>query len=134
MTYIISAILLFLFYHFFNIQLGKWNVAIVKNRIATGNKKQIEHFWWFTGYLILCAPMYWILNIWFALSLLPLHLSIFAVAYNHFMGFLPFNLSHTSNAITDKTLIKIGFNDLEWPCIISEVLAVALFIISLFHL
>jgi len=134
MTYKISAILLFILYHYLNIQIGKWNAAIVKKRKEKGNKKQIEHGWWFLGYLIVCAPQYWLVNIWFALSLIPLHLSIFAVAYNKYSGISPFNLSLTTDAITDQTLVKMGFTSLEWPCVIAEVVAGVLFVISLISL
>lgn len=131
MNYYISAIIIFALYHYLNIQLGRWNVSIVKKRKAAGKKNQIEHGWWFLGYLIICAPQYWLINLWFALSLIPLHLSIFAVAYNHFIGLLPFNLSKTSDAITDRMLVRMGFNDMEWPCIIAESVSLILFIVSL---
>jgi len=134
MIKIIGGIGIFLAYHLVNYILGEWNAHIVKQRIKKDNRHQIEHFAWFAGYCIICAPQYWVFNIWFAMALMPIHLSIFAPAYNHFRGLAPFNLSLTTTSILDRTLVKIGCKDLETACFVAEFISVGLFIISLFKL
>ncbi len=126
-------IIIFVLYHFVNIGLGKWNAVIVQHRIDSGNPKQIEHFWWGLMYGALCLPWYWVYghNFMYVLALVPLHLSIFAPAYNSYRGLARFNLSKTSKAITDKTLVKMGFKSMEIPCAIAEVISIILLLISI---
>lgn len=130
----VNAILIFIAYHAINIPLAFWNVQIVISRIGKGDKRQINHFLWAAGYLLICVPQYFLFNIWFAVAVVIPHLSIFAPAYNHYRGFAPFNLSRTSNSMTDRILVKMGFKDIEGICILAEILAIALFTISLYHL
>ena len=73
---IISAIIFFLGYHGLNILIANWNVNTVIDRMAKGNRRQIEHFWYGLGYLIICLPMYCIANIWFVLAVIPLSAQI----------------------------------------------------------
>jgi hypothetical protein len=129
---IFESIGIFVLYHVANYLLGIWNAQIVATRIKKDNRHQIEHFAWFAGYCLICAPQYWIFNFWFVLALMPIHLSIFAPAYNHGRHLAPFNLSRTSTSILDRTLVKIGCNDLELACFVAELIAVVVFIFSLF--
>jgi len=128
-------IIIFVVYHFVNIFLGWQNKQVVQKRLNHKDLRQIEHFAWGAMYGALCLPWYWIpghgWGIWYVLALVPLHLSVFAPAYNDYRGLAPFNLSLTSKSIIDKTLVKMGFKTLEWPCLISEVLAAILLTISI---
>src|SRR4029077_20283266 len=113
-------VIFFVVYHGINIFLGWWNAAIVQRRIDSGNKKQIEHFYWALMYAALCVPWYWAFGPWYVLALGLLHLSIFGPAYNAYRGIYRFNLSKTTTSAIDRTLLKMGFKTLEWPCIIAE--------------
>jgi hypothetical protein len=125
-------ILLYASYHAANILIAKWNVHTVFTRMANGNPKQIEHFWYFAGYCLICAPQVYLVNLWLAGSVLCLHGSIFPVAYNCYRGLAPFNLSKISKSKYDKLLVRIGFKDMEAPCIIAELASLILFTFSLF--
>lgn len=124
---------IFLVYHGINILLAWQNKQIVQKRLNHKDLRQIEHFWWGLMYGALCLPWYWIhgYGIWYVLALVPLHLSIFAPAYNDYRGLETFNLSKSSKAILDRTLVKMGFKSLEWPCFIAEVLSIILLLISI---
>lgn len=129
----LNITLIYIAYHIANILIAKWNAVIVANRIKRGNPKQIEHGWYFIGYVVLCAPMYWFINIWFAGAVLCLHGSVFPVAYNLLRGITPFNLSKTSKSKYDRTLVRIGFKDMEIPDFAAEFVSALLFTISLFQ-
>lgn len=134
MNQIIWAIVAFVGYHGLNVFLGWWNVEIVMSRIVQGNKKQIEHGWWLFGYLVVCLPMEWAFNSWFALSVMLLHASIFPVSYNLFKGMPPFYLSKSTTSAFDRAMVKAGLKSSEVINLISEVVAIILFTISLFNL
>lgn len=128
----LSIIGIYAGYHVANILIAKWNAHTVAVRTRKGNPKQIEHFWYFVGYCLICAPQYWLVNAWFAEAVLVLHGSIFPIAYNSFRHLAPFNLSKTSKSKYDKFLVRIGFKDMEIPDFAAEFISALLFTISLF--
>ena len=125
---------IYLGYYLVNILIAEWNAVVVADRTRKGNPKQIEHFAYFIGYCALCAPQIWLVNWWFAGAVFCLHGSIFPVAYNLFRPDVPpFNLSKTSKAKYDRTLVKIGFKSMEIPDMAAELISLLLFTFSLFQ-
>lgn len=122
---------IFLAWHGINIFIAWQNKQIVQKRIDHKDLTQIEHFWWGFGYLLICLPFYWVFNLWFALALIPLHLSIFPVAYNDYRGLTPFNLSKTSKAITDKIMVRLGLQNTLLVNFGAEALSLILLFLSL---
>lgn len=108
-----------------NIVVAESNDSTRRRRIANKNPKQIEHFWYALGYLLLCGiPFYISRNWWELFSLLLLHLSIFPCAYNLFSGNPLFHLSPTSNAITDRFMRWCRLKSTEEVNIISFCLSI----------
>jgi len=128
----IWIIVLYAAYHVVNIIIARINADTVQRRIDNRDAKQIEHGWWFIGYVAICTPMGCAVNWWFAGAVFCLHGSIFPVAYNLCRGITPFNLSKTSKAFYDRTLVKIGFKDMEVPDFAAELISLVLFTFSLF--
>lgn len=112
--------------------LAEWNDAIRRRRIAKGNPKQIEHFWWAAGYGIPCGVIWYISRSWLEVgSLALLHISIFPVAYNHFAEQPAFHLSRTSKAFSDRFMVWIGLKSTEAVNIPAFALSIALTIIQI---
>ena len=128
----IWIIVLYSAYHVVNIIIARINADTVQRRIDNRDAKQIEHGWWFLLYVVLCVPMGWAVNWWFVGAVLCLHGSVFPVAYNSFRHLAPFNLSKTSKAVYDRTLVKMGFKDMEIPDFAAEFVSALLFTVSLF--
>lgn len=121
------VIVIWLLFMLINSLIAESNDQTRRNRIKKGNKRQIEHFWYGLGYGILCLiPFYISRNWWELISLLLLHISVFPVAYNVFGGLKPFNLSTTSDAITDKIMVKLGLKTTKWVNIITLILSIGL--------
>lgn len=117
-----------------NIAVAKWNDRVRRIRIRIGNPKQIEHFWYGLGYCLLCGALFYKSRNWAQLgSILLLHISVFTVAYNRFSDNPAFNLSKTTKALTDKTLVKIGLKSYAPVAIPAFAVSLALFILQLFH-
>lgn len=115
-----------------NIGIAEWNDSVRRARIANKNPKQIEHFWYGLGYVLLCGIPFYISRNWFELgSLVLLHLSVFPVAYNRFADLPAFHLSSTSSSITDKLMVKIGLKSTEEVNIISFCLSILLVVIQI---
>jgi len=103
-----------------NIGIAEWNDSTRRRRIANKNPKQIEHFWYALGYLLLCGiPFYISRNWWELASLLLLHPSVFNTAFNIFSGKPSFYLSPSSQSLFDRTLIRMGFKSTEEVSIIT---------------
>lgn len=125
------AIFIFALYHGVNIFLGWQNKQTVQKRLDHHDLRQIEHFLWGLMYAALIIPWFWVYDIWFVLALIPLHLSVFPVAYNLYRDLPAFNLSKTSKAITDRILVRMGLKSMESVCFGAEVLAIFLITISI---
>lgn len=118
-----------------NIGIAEWNDTVRRKRIANKNPKQIEHFWYGLGYCILCGIPFCISrNYWELFSLLLLHLSVFPVSYNLFSGQPTFNLSKTSQALTDKIMVRIGLRSTEEVNIISFCISLIFLMLQLFKI
>jgi hypothetical protein len=116
-----------------NICIAELNDSARRKRIANKNPKQIEHFWYGVGYGILCAiPFYISRNYWQLFSLLLLHTSVFACAYNKFSDLPLFHLSTTSKALTDRIYVKIGLKSIEEVAIFSFSISLVFLFIQLF--
>lgn len=116
-----------------NVCVAEWNDTVRRNRIISGNPKQIEHFWYGLGYCLLCGAVFYISRSWLELaSILLLHISVFTVAYNRFSDLPAFNLSKTSKAITDRTLVRIGLKSYAPVAIPAFIISLVLFILQLF--
>lgn len=127
-------IIVWLLYTGINIAIAEWNDTVRRSRIKAGNPRQIEHFWYWLGYCLLCLPVYLISESWVELlSILLLHISVFTVSYNRFSDLPAFNLSKTSKAITDRTLVKIGLKSYAPVAIPAFIISLALFTLQLFH-
>lgn len=116
-----------------NIFVAEWNDSTRRRRIANKNPKQIEHFWYALGYLLLCGiPFYISRNWWELASLILLHASVFPVAYNLWSGHPTFYLSPTTKSLFDRTLAKIGLKSTEEVNIISFCLSIIFLFIQIF--
>lgn len=124
-------ILIFLLWHAVNIFLAWQNKQLVQKRLNHKDFHQVEHFLWGLMYAALCVPWYFIFGLWFTLALIPLHLSVFPIAYNDYRGMTPFNLSKTSKASTDKLMVKIGLKSTEGVNLASEGLSIIFLIITI---
>lgn len=121
-------------FHFINIGIAEWNDTVRRNRIKTGNRKQIEHFWYGLGYCLLSAGVFYISHSFIELiSVLLLHISVFAVAYNRFADLPAFNLSKTSKALTDRMLVRLGFKSYKFVAVTAYCISVVLFILQFFQ-
>lgn len=117
-----------------NIGIAELNDSTRRKRIANKNPKQIEHFWYGLGYGILCGVIWYISRDWWEFfSLLLLHASVFACAFNLFSGEALFYLSPTSNAVTDGLYRKMGLKSIEEPAIFSFCISVIFFMLQLFY-
>ena len=107
------AILSYIFLIALNILLAYSNNKVRLKRIKEKNYKQIEHFWYALVYTVLCLGLSggYRINPYHFVSFLLLHLSIFPCAYNVFYGNPVFYLSKTSEALTDRVMVKIGLKD-----------------------
>jgi hypothetical protein len=125
---VIAAIVTWLAFCGINTGIAWWNDHVRRVRIRIGDPRQIEHFWYGLGYCLLVAAAWYFSRSWWQIgALLPLHLSVFTVAYNLYSDNPPFNLSKTSKALTDRFLVWLGFKSYE-------VVAVAAFILSIVFL
>lgn len=112
---------------------AEWNDSIRRKRIKDGNPKQIEHFWWFFAYCILCSGVFYISHNWIQIgSILLLRASVFPVSYNMYAGLAPFNLSKTSKAIFDRLQVRLGLESSEEVNIIAFCISVILLFIQIF--
>lgn len=126
---ILSAI--WVIYVFLNVGIADENNDVRLKRIASGNPKQIEHFWYALGYTAACSVWFLIFKEWFFFSsLLIIHLGIFPTAYNIFSKLPIFNLSHTSTAISDRIMVKIGLKNTAIVNIAATALSIIFLIIS----
>ena len=127
-----ATILIWLGWHGINIFIAWQNKQVVQKRLNHHDVRQIEHALWFTGYCIICAPFYWIQDIWYAVSLVALHGSVFPYAYNKYRGLKGFNLSLTTNSSFDKLQVRMGLKSSALVNIGCELISIALLIISIF--
>ena len=115
-----------------NIFIAEANDATRRRRIANKNPKQIEHFWYGLGYVLICGvPFYISRNWWEISSLILLHASVFPVSYNLFAGNSTFQLSTTSSSIFDRLLVKLGMKSTEEVNIISFCLSIIFLVIQI---
>jgi hypothetical protein len=125
-------IVAYAFYVYANIGIAEINRNIVRMRQHQGNPKQIEHPLWATIYCMLIAPSWFWLHSWYyVLALLLLHLSVFPVAFNMYMGEEMFHLSKTSKAITDRIMVWMGFKDTFIVNAVALIISITLFIIQI---
>lgn len=126
------SFILFIIYVLINVLIAKINAATVAHRIAVKDTRQINHFAWGLYYAAACAvPLFWKVDLLLIASFVPLHLSIFPVFYNLFRGLYAFELSKTSNALTDKLMVKMGLKDTEVINVCCMVLSVILLFLNL---
>jgi hypothetical protein len=131
----IFVIIVWIVFAIVNIGIAELNDSTRRRRIANKNPKQIEHFWYGLGYCILCGiPFYISRNYWELFSLLLLHASIFACAYNLFSGNPMFYLSSSTTAITDGTYRKLGLKSIEEPAVISFCISLIMLMLQLFKI
>ena len=123
----ILRIIIWFGYALVNVALAGINSNIVKHRISTGDKNQINHVAWSFYYILLFTPMFFIFKNWYFIGgLILLHLSVFPVAYNLFMGLKPFNLSTTSKSITDRIMVKMGLKNSILVNVLAFIFSIAL--------
>ena len=126
-------ILVFIVYHGVNIVIALINANIVSERIINKNPNQINHFLWSLIYFATIIPIYFLSHsFWLIGGIILLHLSVFPVAYNLFRGLAPFNLSKTSQALTDELMVDLGFKSTEIVNFSAEIIAIALMTISIY--
>ena len=130
---ILWVFILYIAFHGLNILIAWWNKQTVQYRLDHGIAKDIEHPIYGTGYFLVCASQYFVVNWQFVVAILWLHLSIFPVFYNEFRDEPTFFLSKDSRAVTDKLMVQAGLKNTKAVNIIAHILSIAFFIYSLFY-
>lgn len=108
----VLKIIFYALFVFINLIIADVNNQKRLSNIASGNTAQINHYFWSGLYLVLVAAMWFPFHNWFYIGGLILQrLGVFPVLYNLEAKLPPFNLSKTSDAITDRALVKLGFKN-----------------------